>query len=123
MVPIPVRDDLVRSVEKLAESQGTNAETLVNSWIEQQLALAREQGIRAEAEQFRAQHAALLAAYAGQYVAMRQGEVIDHDHDGATLYRRVRARFGDEPVLVAPVNASPTPTYHLRSPRFVGPAA
>jgi hypothetical protein len=123
MVPIPVRDDLLRSVEKLAEAQGTDAETLVNNWIEQQLALAREQGIRAEAERFRAQHAALLAAYAGEYVAMRQGEVVDHDRDGAALYRRVRARFGNEPVLVAPVTTSPTPTYHLRSPRFAGPSA
>lgn len=123
MIPIPVRDELIRSVEKLALEQGTNAEALVNEWIERQLALAREQRIREESVRFRAQHSALQATYAGQYVAMRDGEMLDHDAEVQALYLRIRERFGDEPILIAPVLDSPMTTYQMRSPRVAGPAA
>jgi len=123
MNPIAIRDELMRSVEKLAQEQGTDAESLVNEWVARELALAREQKIREEATRFRAQHSALQAAYPGQYVAMRNGELLDHGSDVQALYQRIRARFGDEPVLIAPVTDSPTPTYQMRSPRLAGPAA
>ena len=123
MIPIGVRDELIRSVEKLAQEQGTDTQSLVNAWIERQLALAREQRIRDESVRFRAQHSALRAAYAGEYVAMRNGEVLDHGADVRGLYLRIRERFGDEPILIAPVTDSPTPTYQMRSPRVAGPAA
>ncbi len=123
MNPISIRDELMRSVEKLAQEQGTDVESLVNDWVERQLALAHEQKIREESIRFRAQHSALRAAYAGEYVAMRNGEVLDHGTDVHGLYLRMRERFGDEPILIAPVTDFPTPTYQMRSPRFAGPAA
>ena len=43
MVPIAIRDELIRSVEKLAQDQGTDAESLVNAWIERELASLAEQ--------------------------------------------------------------------------------
>lgn len=38
--------------------------------------------------------------YHGEYVAVRNGEVVDHDPDRQTLYLRVRARFGRHPALI-----------------------
>jgi hypothetical protein len=122
MTPIAIRDELIRSVEKLAHEQDTDAETLVNEWIERQLALAREQKIREESIHFRAQHSQLRSAYPGEYVAMRNGAVLDHGADANELYLRIKARFGDEPVLIAPVMDSPMPTYQMRSPRVARPA-
>jgi hypothetical protein len=122
MIPIAIRDELVRSIEKLAQEQGTNAESLVNEWIERQLSLAREQRIREESARFRAQHDRLWASYAGEYVAMRSGEVLDHSPDVNALYLRIRERYGDEPILIAPVTEAPTPTYQMRSPRLPGRA-
>jgi hypothetical protein len=121
MTAIPVREELIRSVEKLAQEQGTNAEALVNEWIQRQLALAREQHIRAEAARYRAQHSALLPRYAGQYIAMRNGEVLDHDPEIGPLYQRMRAQYGDEPVLITPVTSDPMPVINMRSPRRADP--
>lgn len=121
MISIAIRDDLIRSAEKFAQEQGTDVASLVNQWVERELALAREQKIREESVLFRAQHSALQAKYPGEYVAMRSGEVLDHGADMSALYLRIRDRFGDEPVLIAPVTDTPTPTYHMRSPRFAGP--
>lgn len=123
MMPITIRDDLIESIEKLAREQGTDVETLVNEWVERQLALAREQKIREESARFRSQHSALQMAYPGEYVAMRNGAVLDHGADVKQLYARIRERFGDEPVLVAPVTDSPTPVYQMRSPRHASPSA
>ena len=114
---------MIRSVEKLAQDQGTDAESLVNAWIERELALAREQRIREESARFRAQHSTLHANYAGEYVAMRNGQVLDHDPDVQALYLRMHEHFGDEPILIAPVTDTPDPTYNMRSPRLAGPAA
>ena len=123
MIPIAIRDDLIRSAEKVAQEQGTDVASLVNEWVERDLALVREQKIREESVRFRAQHSALQAKFLGEYVAMRSGEVLDHDADVHALYLRIRDRFGDEPVLIAPVTDSPTPTYQMRSPRFALPTA
>lgn len=123
MIPIAIRDDLIRSAEKVAQEQGRDVASLVNEWVERELALAREQKIREESARFRAQHSALQAKYLGEYVAMRGGEVLDHGADVQALYLRMRDRFGDEPVLIAPVTESSTPTYDMRSPRTVRPMA
>lgn len=120
MLPITVRDDLFHSVEKLAQEQGTSAEALITEWIEREL--AREQRIFEESERFQAQHSALLPKYTGQYIAMRNGDVIDHDADLGPLNQRIRERYGDEPVLITPVMDEPIRVFNMRSPRLVSPA-
>src|SRR5438105_3573979 len=100
MVPIAIRDELIRSAEKVAQEQGTDVASLVNEWVRRELALAREQKIREESGRFRAQHSALQANYLGEYVAMHNGEVLDHGADVHALYLRIRDQFDDEPVLI-----------------------
>ena len=66
-----------------------------------------------------AQHETLREHYAGHYVAMRDGKVLDHDPDIATLYHRIHQQYGDAPILIAPVTEHPMPIYEMRSPRLV----
>lgn len=77
-----------------------------------------EQDIEQEQRAYTAQHAQLLTTYAGQYIAMRHGQVVDHDDNRAALSQRVRARFGRAPVLITPVLAQPQQTITARSPRL-----
>jgi hypothetical protein len=56
--------------------------------------------------------------YRGQFVAVRGGEVVDHDPDQRELYVRVRAQFGHSPVLIVPAEWTEPPTYTIRSPRL-----
>ena len=108
----------MRSVEKLAQELGTTAEALIIEWIQRELGLAREQRIFEEAERYQAQHSALLPIYGGQYLAMLNGEVLDHDADLGPLYQRIRAQYGDEPVLITPVTPEPIPVLNMRSRRW-----
>ena len=60
----------------------------------------------------------LLSLYKGQYVAIREGQVIDSDPDEMALVRRVYEKFGYGPMYVRKVGA-PLPVRCIISPRIV----
>jgi len=107
MITVPLRSNLADQLQNEATRRHTSVEVLANDWLEEQLWEAKREKINEEAERFRAQHSELLVQYAGEFVAMRDGVVIDHDPDLAALHDRVRAKYGDEPILMAPVTPEP----------------
>lgn len=58
------------------------------------------------------------ARYHGEYVAVYQGQVVDHDPDQRALYLRVRQRFGRAPIALLCAAWDEPPTYVIRSPRL-----
>jgi hypothetical protein len=46
---------------------------------------------------------------------MRDGEVLDNDEDVGMLYLRIKERFGNEPILITPVQEQPLPIYQMSS--------
>ena len=107
MDTISLRPNLADQLKSEAIRRHTSVESLANDWLEEQLWDAKRKKIEEEAERFRAQHAELLAKYAGQHIAMREGIVLDHDADLVALHQRVRAHYCEEPILIAPVTAEP----------------
>ena len=71
-----------------------------------------------EQKNYEAQHPELFKQYAGQYIAMYHSEVVDTDADGASLSLRIRARFGNTPVLITPVLDEPIETIYWRRVRM-----
>lgn len=59
-----------------------------------------EPDLQADQDWFATNRQDLEERYPGQYVAVVDGEVIDHDPEFAPLARRVLARFGRRPVLM-----------------------
>ncbi len=108
MDTIALRPNLAGQLKDEAMRRHTSIESLANDWLEEQLWDAKHKKIEEEAGRFRAQHAELLTRYAGQHIAMRDGIVIDHDLDLVALHNRVRAKSGEEPILIAPVTPEPT---------------
>ena len=103
---------LVQQVTQMARTQKRQPEDLVATAVRDYLEAQEEEAIHGETEAFWQQHEDLLARFPDQYVAMRQGQVVDHDHDVSHLEARVRTRFGLLPVLIAPVK--PTPLREIR---------
>lgn len=118
MATIALREDLMEPIRRLAAEEGTDVQSLIEAWLLRELALVREEKIREESTRFRAKHTELRAGYLGQYIAFRNGEVLDHDPDARVLYLRVKRQFGDEPILIAPVTDQAKPEFHMRSPRL-----
>ena len=63
-------------------------------------------------------HSHLVQEYLGQYVAIYQGELVDHDPDPVSLHRRVIRKYPDQVVLSRKVQTDPEPVLYMRSPRL-----
>ena len=131
MLTVTLKPDLAEQITHLAGSKNS-----IDAFIDQALrtyltrvpqrarlprvpaGISREAKIRAERKAFERQHATLLANYANQYVALHNGQVIDHDPDLRTLHLRVFAQLGRTTVLLKKVTKEPERELVFRSPRF-----
>lgn len=75
---------------------------------------AMEQEIAA----FERYHAALLRQYLHQYVAIYQGQVIDHDADQLRLLTRIDRQYPATPILIRKVEPNLPQPLRVRSPRL-----
>ncbi len=60
----------------------------------------------------------LRQTYPGQWVAIHDRQLVDHDEDVAPLHRRMLDRYGRMPVLIQRVTESPVEEVYIRSPRL-----
>ena len=77
-----------------------------------------EDKIRREAETWRTLPSAERTHYRGQFVAVHEGNVVDHDPDRRQLYLRVRQKWGKTPILITSAEASAPREYRIHSPRI-----
>ena len=99
-----VEPTLVRQVEQWGRETDRPAEKILEIAVQTYLDELEKEAIRSETQAFWAMYDDLLKAYPGEYIALYQGEVADHDKDVSRLEERVRERFGLLPVLIARVN-------------------
>lgn len=118
MLTVTLKPDVAEQVSQLADAAHIDAEALVDQAVRSYLVQLRHEKIRAEAAAFEEQRATLLAHYRGEYVAIHQGRVIDHDPNLRTLHLRVFAQVGHTPVLLKRVGDEPERELMFRSPRF-----
>lgn len=81
----------------------------------------RRASIHAEALAWRALPETVRRSYGDDFVAVYNQEVVDHDPDRLTLYRRVRKKLGDVPVLISPASALAPREIRVLTPRFERP--
>lgn len=81
-------------------------------------AAQRRAKIHIEAEAWRAISTTERRQYRNQFVAVHHGQVIDHDADRLRLYRRIREKLGDVPVLITPGGAPHPREFQILSPRL-----
>ena len=55
-----------------------------------------------EQEWWLSQSLKVRAEYEGEYVAIHNKELVDHDGDENALYRRIVSRYGNIPVMIMP---------------------
>ena len=79
--------------------------------------------LEAEKQSYLHLYPQLKEQFLGQYVAIYQGQLVDHDTDYAALFERIDDRFPDEFVWLTQVQDEPIGTIALRSPRFIEEAA
>lgn len=101
------RPGLIKRIQHIAGETNRDAIHVVEEAVEAYLQQLEQEKIHKETEAFWAMQPKLLSKYAGEFVAVHQGEVVDHDLDAVQLERRVAERFGQTAVLIAPVTDAP----------------
>lgn len=116
MTELQLPDALADEIKHEAETEGVTVATLLEAALRVRRQRLQRAKLSAEQTAWRALTLETRARYAGQYVAIHEGSVVDHDADLAALHRRVRARFGKQAVLLTP--AEGRGPIHIRSPKL-----
>ena len=117
MDALNVRPDTMSQLRRVAHSKGTKPEDLADRAIRQFLRDEARRMMQHESDAFRRMHADLLARYPNEYVAIHQGQLVDHGADQLALLARIEDRFPDVPVLIRQVLPEPDEIFNFRSPR------
>ncbi len=115
---VTLRPQLLEQLKQVAAEHSVRPEELLETAVRTYLRQLDREKIKAEAEAFCSMHAELAEKYLGQYVAIHNGKVVDHDKDFQPLHSRIRQRFGRQSVLLRCVEAEPERALTFRSPRF-----
>ncbi len=113
-------DNLFSQLQKKATTEGSDVKVLAQEAIHRYIQDEAQQKMQQEIAAYHDMHAHLLANHKGHYVAIHQGELIDHDVEQYELYLRIRERYPDEVVLIRQVRTEAEPTWIIRTPRFDG---
>jgi Family of unknown function (DUF5678) len=116
-VPLPA--PIERQVTKIARSQDVTPDELAQKAIQAYVQAEAVQILDRETIAFRAMHAALLVQYPGEYVAVHQGQLIDHDTKLGNIYLRIDEKYPDEIILIKQVQPEIERIFTVRSPRMV----
>ena len=121
-ITISIPQTLYRRARELARSRNQSVDAVLEAGVA--LVEASSLTVSAEEEQamireeaaYEAMHPELMAHYAGQFVAVYQGQLIDHDQDETALLRRLNAQHPNDVVLMKKVRPLPEPV--LRNVSF-----
>lgn len=111
---------LYQRAEEIAREQQTNIADILNRALRHYLWEMDRRKIAVESNAYRQQHAQLCQNYLGQYIALHNGKVVDHDADFTLLRARVRQRWPDTAVMITLVTEESQPTLE-RSGNHPGP--
>lgn len=113
--------DVIREAKAAAARRGKTLTAIVTEALSRSLRVSGDaqdgtDPLHRDIGWYRANRTKLLRRYAGEYVAIVDGAVVDHGRDFDALATRVFARFGNRSVYMPRVQRD-EPTARIRSPR------
>ena len=122
-VTLTIPDDIYRQAQEIAELENRPLSDIFNEALSQLFPATHVSPQRAQMEReqsaFRSMHAHLITQYPGEYVAVFQGEVVDHGQNELALVGRIDEAYPDKVVLIKRVRNEGDIDLQMRSPRLV----
>ncbi len=100
-------------VNDVLEAAIALAEAELDAIVSQEEAMAQEEAV------YQSMLTELVSQYDGEYVAIFQGQLIDHDADELALLHRLDIQYPDEIVLMKKVRSDALPELRFRSPHLI----
>lgn len=121
-IVVDLPDNIYRRIETLARQSQRDVNDVVAEVVARSVrpfpVNSNRETMAREAAAFRRLHPSLVKEFAGRYVAILDGNLVDHDHDPVALLRRVRGNYPGRTVLRRKVEQVPEVILHFRSPRL-----
>lgn len=117
MIALHVSEELAGVIKEEATTRGMSVEEFLRSAIKRERTLATRQKMEQDQTWWLALPLSKRVKYEGEFVAVHNQKLIDHDKDEETLYKRVRKKYGKTSVLVMP--AEGPREIRVYSPRIV----
>ena len=118
MPTVTLKPELAEQITHFTNGSQSTIDTFVDQAVREHLHEMARQKIRAETQAFEQQREILVETYLGQYVAIHDGQIIDHDPNLLALHLRIFERLGDVAVLLKKVTTEPERDLVVRSRRF-----
>ena len=116
MNTIILRADLQETLERDAEAASKSVNDLVNEAVARYLRERQREKIARETKAYELMHPELKRDHFGQWVAIHDQQLVDHDDDVSPLYARIRAKYGRTSVLIRQVRDHPVAEIRWRTP-------
>lgn len=100
MTALTIDPNLYKRIQEAAQIQKASVDEMLDIALRRYLWDLDRRKISEESAIYHQRLAELKTKYLGQYIAMHNGEVVDHDSDFQTLRQRVRKRFGSKPIMI-----------------------
>lgn len=121
-VVLDVPDDIYEQVEKLAVTTERDIADVLLETIARTFSPfpvdPNRSVMNQNVETYRELHAELVMTHLGQFVAICDGRLIDHDPDPVSLLQRVRTQYPEKVVLRRKVESVPEHQLQIRHPRI-----
>lgn len=114
MQSVELSPELASLLVAEANRAGKTVSALAEEWLRHQYQTLRREQLAVQTKRFWENHSALYARYPDQYVAFYNDEVLDTDEDVRGLALRVRATYGDLPIVISQVTSEPVDGYRMR---------
>jgi predicted transcriptional regulator len=115
---IELRPELQAMLEENAHREAKSISDMLNEALEYYFEAKQEEKLNKEVEAYEAIHAELWRTRPYQWVAFHNQQLIDHDTDHVSLYRRIHARYGRIAILIRQVREQPVEEIWWRSFRI-----
>jgi predicted transcriptional regulator len=107
MPTITVEPEIYEQLEAVAEEKQAKTEQIAEEALKRYLWEQNNQKISRESALYREQHSEIKKQFLGKFIAMHQGQIVDHDSDFQILFKRIRERFGNTAVMITNVEEEP----------------
>jgi hypothetical protein len=105
-------------LQQIARVRSVEPAVLAQDAIRSFLHAEARRVIQTEVEAYKRIHQELLQTMPGDFVAVHQGQVVDHDADQLALLSRIEATYGGQPVLIRQVRPELEHVITVYSPRI-----
>lgn len=109
MQTLAIGSELYERVEEAAHEQDASVDDLMTEALHHYLWDLERSKISEETQLYHQNYTELKKKYMGKYIAMRDGQVVDHDQEFIMLRKRIRERFGRKPVMITLVEDTVEP--------------